>query len=214
VNGLRPYGAPPLMNADMASTEHVVATLRPTVGNIRLGPINKAYAVPLRVPVLRNGKLKYILTAAIKPEVFARLIEGQQLPPTWVNGLVDGTGHFIARTPPRSPAEMASNVFLAAVAGNKEGWYRGLTVEGKDAFTAYVTSDLSGWSAGFAIPAEDVTAPAAHAAWGMAIGAVVTVIIVLGFAYWMGRRIATPIAELAAAARALGERREPTPLAT
>jgi PAS domain S-box-containing protein len=192
---------------DPESLQRVVATRRPVVGDLLFGQVSKVYAVPVRVPVLRGGEVAYVLTAGVKPGAFGRLIAAQNLPRGWVSGLVDRKGNFVARVPPREPGARASDSFRAAVAQPvaNEGWFRGLTVEGVDTFTAYRISELSGWSVGMAIPTSEVYAVAYRAGWYMLLGTLASLGLAGGFAWWMGRRIARPIVALAAAARELGD---------
>ena len=89
-----------ISSVDPASIRQVLETGKPAVGDIRFRPITKKFGVPVRLPVFRHDVLQYVLTAVVDPRVFQKLIEAQQLPPTWVSGLVDASGHFIARVPP------------------------------------------------------------------------------------------------------------------
>jgi signal transduction histidine kinase/ActR/RegA family two-component response regulator len=151
-----------------------------------------------------------VLTAVIDPDAFGKIIRAQELPATWVSGLIDATGHFIARVPPLSHEHVASEDFLSAVRSAHEGWYRGLTIERVDTYTAFKVSGISEWSVGIAIPANEVNAGARHAAWIIVLGTLVSVAIALSFAFWLGRRIAQPISQLATSARALGAGNAPT----
>ena len=67
-----------------------------------------------------------------------------------------------------------------------EGWFQGPTMEGRPAYSAYVTSQLSGWVLGIAIPAGTVelrerrifTIMGACALFAFAIGALLAWVIV------------------------------------
>jgi PAS domain S-box-containing protein len=214
VNTAAAPGAPLPKTTEMQSLERVVSTGEPVVGGVTFGPIIRDYFVPIRVPVFRNHRLAYVLTAAVSPPHFGRLIENQKLPAGWVSGLVDPAGFFIARVPPRPHSERASNSFLAAVASAEEGWYRGRTVEGKDTFTAYKRSGFSGWSIGYAVPKEAVFASAYRAAWILSVGIFATLLLAGVFAVWMGRRIATPMHAIADAAKRLSDPDLALPAAT
>lgn len=194
---------------DLKSLREVVETQAPAVGDVVLRHYSGKYGIAVRVPVQQQGKLVYVLSAIIDLDQFNRLIQEQQLPGQWVSGLIDASGHYIARVPYRSSAEMASPDFRNAVMNSREGWYRGLTLEGRDSFTAHMTSDLTHWSIGVGIPEEEVNAGANRAAWIMAVGTLITLALALGFSYWMGRRITLPIAALARAARAMGQDTNP-----
>src|SRR5204863_350762 len=80
------------------------------------------------------------------------------LPAALVMGLVDENGYFIARLPPRSATEFASDGYRTAVRATREGWFRGATVEGNDTFSAHKTSELTNWSVGLDIPIAEVNA--------------------------------------------------------
>ena len=203
-NARRPFGSPMPPISDRESHDRLVRTLSPTVGSVTLGRVIERYGVPIRLPIVRNGKLAYSLTAVVELDAFAALIRAQHLPARWVSGLVDANGRLIARVPPRPPDQKASQAFQSAVQQSKEGWYRGLTLEGTDMFTAYKVSDFSQWSVGLAIPAAEVNAAANRAAWAMGGGALATLALALGFAFVIGRRISKPIAAVAGAARSLG----------
>jgi signal transduction histidine kinase len=181
-------------------------THAPVIGNVVAegGRFIKSPGIPVRVPILRDGRLTYVLNAIVDPRAFQRLMDSQQLPAGWISGLVDGNGKFIARIPRQPVGGPASAQYLDQLRAAREGFYRGTTVEGADTFTAYVASDFSGWSVGLAIPAPVVLGGAARAAWLMAIGVAVFLAIAILIARWLGRRIAEPIEALAAGAPALG----------
>jgi signal transduction histidine kinase/ActR/RegA family two-component response regulator len=203
---LRPFGDALPDDPDTDSLKLAVSTQKPVIGNIRRWVSTGRYAVPVRVPIVDGPRVTYVLTAVVAPRQFEQMILRQNLPAQWVLGLVDATGHFIARVPARAPDQVASPAFREAVAGKPEGWYRGLTVDGTDTFTAHGTSRLSGWHLGFAVPTHLIYASAQRFGWALALGTLLAVALALLYAWWMGRRISRPIAELAATARNLGER--------
>jgi signal transduction histidine kinase len=187
------------------SFERVVHELRPAVGGvIEHGTITGRTGIPVRIPYLRDGRLVYVLTAIVKPEAFERLMHEQQLPSSWVSGLVDARGRFIARVPPMPVGSMASQAFLDHARASDEGWYRGLTVESRDTFTAHARSPFTGWMIGFALPASVVLAGSHHAALLIGLGICFSLLSALAVGFWLMRRITRPIAVLAAAAPSLG----------
>ncbi len=217
LNTMAPWGEPLNRTARQpASQQQVVRTRQPAIGGVIFGDgtFTKVPGIPVRVPVLREGKLVYVLTAVVKPESFQPLLEQQRLPAGWVSGLVDADGKFVARVPPKPVGSPASADYLAALKAEPEGWYRGRTVEGLDTYTAHVRSDLSGWSVGFAIPSGMVLGGARRAAWLMGGGVVLSLALALAIAVWLGRRIASPIARLSAAAHGIGADHAPLAVAT
>ena len=191
-------------DADVESILESVRTGKPTVGNVvQRGP-SRAFGFAIRYPIYLGKEVAYVLSAVVRPDQFQRLLDAQELPAGWASGVVDRTFHFVARIPHRTGADVASQGFIAEVAKADQGWYRGRTVEGMDTFTAFAKSPLSGWSMGLAIPASVVTASSRRAAWTLAIGTVIAIGLALAFAVFAGRRIAIPMASLAASARTLG----------
>jgi signal transduction histidine kinase/ActR/RegA family two-component response regulator len=162
------------------------------------------WAVPIRVPVIVGDRVAYVLSALVRPDSFRDLILAQRLPADWISGIVDGNGKFVARTPSRATGTPASDAFRAAVARAPEGWYRGLTAEGRDTFTAHKRSEFSHWSIGLAIPTPIVQAGATRTAWLMGVGVASSIVMALGIALLLGRRIVRPIVALASVARSVG----------
>ncbi|MEO8441190.1 MAG: ATP-binding protein [Betaproteobacteria bacterium] len=198
---------------DMESANKAVRTGRPAVGKITLGWASREYGIPLRIPIMRNGSVEYLLSAVLKLQAFDRLIKARNLGKAWVAGLVDNTGHFIARVPPLPPTDVGSNIFTEAIKKNSEGWYRGVTLDGFDTFTAHRTSEFTGWSIGMAFPVSEVNAAAYRAAWLVGIGGIAAIGLTVLLAYWLGAQIAKPVASLAAAARLIGSDNIPVQLA-
>jgi signal transduction histidine kinase/ActR/RegA family two-component response regulator len=206
VNALVPWGVPlNVMTMQPESFAAAVQQKRPTVGNlIPGGAFQQRPGIPIRVPVLRNGEVAYVLTAVLQPESFDQLFEAQGIPTGWVSGLVDANGNFIARIPARPRGSRAGEPFLAAVRSGEEGWYRGMTVDGVDTYTAFTVSRQTGWSVGFAIPTDLVYRPVRHAALIAVGGLLVVLALAMGLALWLSRRITRPMAELGEAAERMG----------
>ena len=206
MNLAAPWGTPlPSRPFEPNSFDQAVKTRSPAVGNLAEGGrFNQPPSVAVRVPIVRDARVAYILTAAVKPESFQALLSRQQLPSGWVSGLVDGNGRFIARVPPRPVGSIASDDYLRHASASPEGWYRGRTVEGLDTFTAHTRSHISEWTVGYAIPADLVLAAARRAASLMAGSAVLCLALALSGAVLLGRRITGPISQLADAAPSMG----------
>ncbi|HEY6912490.1 MAG TPA: ATP-binding protein, partial [Myxococcales bacterium] len=201
-------GTVPAAAADAADVARVASTLEPQVGNVVVDKLLGQPGVPVRVPVIREGKAVWVLTALVRPDAFRDLILQQHLAAGWVSGIVDRDLKFVARVPEVPLGSSASSAFMAAARRSSEGWYRGLTVEGTDTFTAHITSPFSGWTIGLAVPTSDVEAAARHSAWIMSVGAVLSLGLAVLAALFVGRRVADPVGSLAAAARSLGEGKE------
>ena len=197
---------------DNPGFRQVLATRRPFIGNLNRGPVSKLPGIAVRMPVIHGGVLRYVLEFVIEPSALVTLMRAQKYPASWVAALVDRNGVFIARQPVSPAGAHASPDFLAAIQHNPDGWYRGKTLEGRDTYTDYKTSDLTGWTVGLAIPSAEINAAARRASVYLVLGTFLSLLLALGCAYWMSRYIAAPIAMLAAAARRIGSEPKPAPL--
>ncbi len=206
VNAARPYGAELPRIDEIASFEAVVRTLRPSIGSLALGPRGQRQAYPVRVPVLREGRLAYVLTAVVDPAAIARILHAQGMPEDWVASVVDARLVQVARLHqgqiqvgvPVAPAFRA-----ALTSGAVEGTYHGRTLEGTPSYVTWRRSGFSSWAVGIAIPAASVEAGAWRALVFGLFGVGLALALALVLARLLSRRITEPVALLAAQARAL-----------
>ena len=182
--------------ADPESFELAVRNGEPVIGGLARWD-DRGWGVPLRMPVVENGIARYVLTAVLKPDAFADLLRAQRLPEGWVVGIADRNGMLVGRIPPVPPGTPANAGWREAVKRSPQGWFRGRTIEGRETYTPYVTSDLTGWALGIAMPAEQVDAAAWRSLWLVLIMVLLASGIAVGLALLIGWRIAKPIAELA-----------------
>jgi signal transduction histidine kinase/CheY-like chemotaxis protein len=201
------YGAPlpsERQHTDLDSLLEAKSSKASVVGNLGRGPVSGQFGIPVRLPIVRDGQVRYILQCILKPEAFSKFMELQEYPSRWTIALVDAHGRFIARRPHREAGEIASPDLRAAIERAPEGWYRGRTLEGWDTYTAYKTSSLTKWTVGVAVPSAEIGAAAYHVAAYMIVATLLSLLLSLVFAYRLSRYIATPIAMLASAARGIG----------
>jgi PAS domain S-box-containing protein len=191
-----------------------IHTRRLTIGNVAAGPAIGVPVIRVRMPIIREGALDYVLSVAVKLDLFDEVLRAQQLPADWVISLSDRNRGFVARIPPRPPGDPMSSSFREAVARAPEGFFFGETVEGVETYTPYVTSAFSGWVLGIAVPADVINAGGFRFAAILMAG----LAIALAVAWWAARRMATriarPIGALAATTTAIergGELMLPAP---
>ncbi|HWA39515.1 MAG TPA: hypothetical protein VG873_16795 [Burkholderiales bacterium] len=82
VNASAPWGvALPDKALEPSTLQRVLETKQPSVGGVIAGgPFEKRYGIVTRVPVLREGKVAYVLTALVKPESFLPLSSSNAFP--------------------------------------------------------------------------------------------------------------------------------------
>jgi signal transduction histidine kinase/ActR/RegA family two-component response regulator len=209
INLRLPYGTPLPRETDvyLDRFRSVVQSGNLMIGGVAPSPATNVMGIALRLPIILEGTVRCVLQCILKPEALARLLARQGYPSTWFTGLVDSNYRIIARQPYRPPGEYPSADFTAAIQRASEGWYRGRTLEGVDAYTAHTTSALTRWSVGVAIPTSEVDTVAYHAATYMILATAASLLLAIVFARWAANRLAEPITDLAVAARRLGSQR-------
>ncbi|WP_395700153.1 PAS domain S-box protein [Aquabacterium sp.] len=94
----RPFGSPlpPLPKpAGRAAAPAALASGKPAVGDLVLGPIIGKPLVAVAVPVLRPGRAPRVLLTSVGVEHFAQLMRTLQVPAGWHLGLMDSTRSLI-----------------------------------------------------------------------------------------------------------------------
>ncbi|MBA2724008.1 MAG: PAS domain S-box protein, partial [Methylibium sp.] len=207
VNVLRPYPGELPSIAERSSFDRVLATARPAVGDTVFGSLTRQIDFPVRVPVVRDGRVEYVLSAVVRPEAITQLLQAQRLPADWIGAVFDGSRRIVARTTdaPASVGRPAAPTMQTALDGGSEGWFLGRTRKGISMYTPFNRSSVSGWAVAIGIPEAQVDRSATRAMGFVALGAVAALLLAVMLATLFGRRLAQPIAELAQAARHLGE---------
>ncbi len=80
---------------DGDSNDQLFETGRPTVGTVMRGPGGMS-AFPVRVPVTRDGKTAYALTAVIAAQTLTDVLRGNGLPVTWAAWIESDGGTLMA----------------------------------------------------------------------------------------------------------------------
>ena len=203
VNLQRPQGAKLHSIAGVDdSLARILADRRPVVNDIAYGAVTQKWDIAVRVPVIRDGSIKYILSVIVRPDSITELLLVQGLPSDWVAAVVDRNGRIVARTLEAETltGQSASPTLLQRISGAPTGWEKGRTREGLDVYTAHHRSSLTGWTLALAIPRHIIGAAARRTAWLAGLGLLAALAIAVLLANVMGRRILRPIHVLAIAA--------------
>ena len=152
-----PLGRPLPRVVDQASFDRIVRQGAPVISNLFID--DGEYHFALRVPVVRDGQLLYVLSAIIKPSAILSLLTPQRLPHSWVGVVLDANRRIVTRTIHLDEyfGHLASESLRNNLDQASEGWFRGQTLEGTEVYTPYIKSASSGWTVAFGIPAEVVS---------------------------------------------------------
>ena len=203
LNLLRPLDSNLEPVVEQRSFDQVLKTLKPAVGDVLLGPLTGEYGFIMRVPVMRDGGIKYVLSAVISTRSIDAIISPQRLPENWIGVVLDFNKRFVTRTidPQRNVGGLASESLRGALDRSSEGWFRGTTVEGWDVYTPYSRSSFSGWSVALGIPADFVDATLRRSMLYLVFFGIGLLALSLLIAWIFSNRTAASITSLALIAR-------------
>ena len=171
--------------------------------------------VSAEVPVWRDGKVMYVLSAQVRPRRIADLLAAQQLPEGWVAEVFDSGGLVVARNidHARHLGGRMNAVLAEALAHGPEGAVRLGGGHGEpDWYSVYSKSDQHGWTVAVSYPDD-----AARELLGGTLPATIAISVALLalsvlLAWAIGGAIARSVSQLSGPAAALG-RGEPLRLA-
>ncbi|MBC5766551.1 hybrid sensor histidine kinase/response regulator [Ramlibacter albus] len=202
--------AQPLATADLravepASLRRAIETREPVVGILAQGTQGHGPAFAVRLPVVVDKKVAYVLTAVVPTDALLALLHRQNVPETWVVAIFDQSGQRVARTQENVVRRPSPTLQALLESGGMEGSGPTLTLEDVPVYTGFVRLRTWNWAVAVGIAQSEVDG----ALWPLVAGMFVGVLIALGLAAWLANiaalRVAAPIDKLKAAATAIGE---------
>lgn len=194
LNILRPMGAALGTVADQRSFEDAVRQQRSAIGGIGpVAPFSGKRLVSLRVPIKREGTLRYILTVGLVPSGISAILRAAGAPSGWSGVIVDADGKIVASTTAEGLeiGRTASSPVLDALAHGSEGFYGGRAADGAEIETVYRTlSRPIGWSVHFGIPAAALNEPVLRSLFALGLGGATSLALGCGIAWLVARDIA------------------------
>jgi|GEM_PF-2225579 len=206
-----PFGTPlPETGAPQLNKE-VIETGQPAISNLFTGAIVKGPLIAIGVPVVRNGKVKYVLALSASPAFLLKLLAQQNVPSDWLATIIDRNQVIVARTRDfeKFVGKPASALFAAKSREAQEGAFRGLPYESAPVYSGFHRSDLSGWTVGFAIPVSAVESPLRRSLLLAAAGGLVLLLLGIALATLFGHRVTASVGALCGSAVALGRGETP-----
>lgn len=208
---LTPYGKPipPLVSKE--SFDKVLQTGKPAILGLVKGPVSGSWVFGVRVPVLRQGEVKYVLSAIIEPSRLGAIMAEQKLPNSWLGVILDHDRHLVART--RSEEKFIGEKGLLvqhAPAEAMQGKLRGYNREGSLSYSFFGRAPFSGWYIVLNVPAELLERPVERALIPVVLVGLVALLFGTLFAITMSRRITKSVGQIRNLAQALGRKEKVT----
>ncbi len=208
-NTRRPYGTELPQTKGFSTKLETLS--RPHVSDVVIGAVARRPVMAASVPVLRNGKMRYVLSLSLEPSLMKDLLDRQKLPSEWRATIADSNGVMIART-----SLHAENVGkkIDSIEGVARSQATGTDLEGRAVKWGTAPSRVAQWTVYVSVPSNTVEAAARTALLNyVLIVAVFTCVGIVG-AVGVARVVSMPLNLAEKAARALGEGRsvsfEPT----
>src|SRR6185369_6402939 len=92
-----PMGAELPGIVEPASFHRAAVSRQAVVGALALGPRGQAM-VPLRVPVMQGDRVRYVITAVLKPAAIFDIVSRQRVADEWIVSIFDAKNQRVARS--------------------------------------------------------------------------------------------------------------------
>ncbi|MES2938640.1 MAG: ATP-binding protein [Pseudomonadota bacterium] len=204
VNSSVPLGSTEGTPVDAGSMRRAIATLQPVVGEVAEGRFGRGPAFAVRVPVLRDGRLAYVLSAVVPVEQVQGIITRQDIPSSSVVGIFDATGNRVVRSRANAQARASPSLQALMAAPGREGMGPTYTLEGEPSYTGFHRLALSGWAVAVGISAREADQRVVGLLGAVLLGLLASLALSVAVARYFGRQVSQPIDQLKSAAAALG----------
>lgn len=196
--------------------DQVLSEKRPFVSDVVVGDVAKRAVMAVSVPVMREGKLRYVMSLSIEPSLMKELLERQKLPAEWRATIADRNGLVIARTSLHERF-VGKPLIDAAKTDKLERPEQGTDLEGRSVKWGTAPSRVAGWTVYVSVPSALVDAAARSALLSYVLIVAAFTCVGIAGAVGLARVITKPLDMAESAAKALGEGRpvkfEPTVVA-
>jgi PAS domain S-box-containing protein len=194
-----PPDAPLPARRDKTNLLRLFSTAHPSVSDVFVSVVTHRPIVALEVPVLRqNGSVIYSLALNPTDDAFANILHRQQFGGDSIVSIVDRQGVIIARSPNDAQyvGKMAGPAVLPRLSTQLEGIAETTSQEGVPVVAAFTHVPTFGWSVVLGLNRTKLIETGTRAAWVTFAVGTTCLMLGLGLALVMARRIAGPIASL------------------
>jgi two-component sensor histidine kinase len=199
VNLLRPLGASLPRSARLETIQRAAETRQPQVFSLvdQTGPVAGLPLVGIRVPVVRQDSVPYVLTAVMSLEALQAALVSQDVPQSWVLALLNEEDLIMARNRRHEEfrGRLATADLRAAIARSQMGLFTATTQEGTAVYTAFHRSSLTGWVLALGVPKAEADAARRRSLLLLWTGAVASLLAAGVLVVLIGRAFAQQRAE-------------------
>jgi HWE histidine kinase len=204
VNTFLEYGSPLPTTGDPETFDRVLAAKRPQISDLFMSLVTQAPVIDIALPLIRNGKVRYLLKLALTPEHFRVILAGQRLDPQWTLTILDRRGVVVARS--RDHEHLVGKP-LPPDQVNELGTQRTFVsknLERQAIVAALAMVPSANWQVRVSAPVDVARAPATHSTMLLTAAALLAGLLTLGLGTYFASRISHPLREIASVAQGLG----------
>ena len=201
-----PFGMPLPLHGDPAELRRVIDSGQPAVSDLYVGPTVQRLLTSVDVPVVRNGRVLYVLSMQYFGERLGAILERQNIPPDVTATIYDSHADIVwrSRGSPGDVGRRASPAFASALAVQREGVVDEAGPDGVARVTLFSRSTVSKWAVAIALRRSALSAELWHSLAWIAVGALALLTLGLALVRAIGSRIERSISGLVSPAIALG----------
>lgn len=154
LNLLRPPGTPLPRIANTEVFRRTLLSLKPEVSDLFMGQTAHRWLIAINVPVLRQGRLRYVLGATMATDGFASLLDAARIPGDSLGTIIDRRGTIVARSKDagRRVGTLAADEFVALAGRQDEAVLPGRTLDGLDVYRAFSRAGRSQFAVAISVP--------------------------------------------------------------
>ncbi|MGE3231010.1 MAG: HWE histidine kinase domain-containing protein [Hyphomicrobium sp.] len=196
-----PYGSALPTSSGFDGT--VITDNKPFVSDVVIGDVAKRPVMAVSVPVMRNKKLRYVLSLSLEPSLMKDLLDRQKIPDTWRATITDRKGVIIARSLEQD--KFVGKPFSgAARIGGGDQTPEGTDLEGRAVKWGVAASRMADWNVYVSVPAESIDSAARQALLNYVLIVAAFTCVGIAGAVGVARVITRPLDLAEDAAKALG----------
>jgi PAS domain S-box-containing protein len=205
VNTWVPFGTHLERVAVPEPIERALATGKPQITGLFMGPVTHQLMFGIIVPVQIDGENRYALVRSPNQHTLGGLVVANQMPAGWHAVVSDAARRIIARSD-RSDEDIGQELPPSQWHGAQPiGLFEFVDSKGRSSLEAYAWSELTGWETAVWAPKALLEAPV-RAQWRtLGATALMAIALVVALASWLGRIIARSVGHAARATIASGE---------
>ena len=206
MNTVRPYG--PLLPdpGSAARIRKVFETGKPVISDLFIGGALKRPLVAIHVPVLREGRVVYVISTGFVPERLGKVLREQRLPLDRVVAIFDSQGVIVARTheAARFVGHKGAPMVLERLRVKQEDAIEAVTLEGIPVYSMFSRSEASNWAVVIGVPRSVVLSEMLASIKWIIVFLLALLAAGFGVAWYFARSISRSVSALSAAVVGLG----------